>query len=380
MSASAKWQDVTLGDVLTLKRGYDLPQRERRTGDVPIISSSGVTDFHDTIKVRGPGVVTGRYGTLGEIFYVESDYWPLNTSLYVQNFKGNHPRFISYFLQTLNFVTQNVAGAVPGVNRNVLHMMPVKLPPLETQQQIAAILSAYDDLIENNSRRIKVLEEMAGLIYREWFVNFRFPGHEGVRLVASELGEIPEGWSVNTFSNLFDIRYGKNLPKSKILEEGPYPVYGAGGIIGYHDKPLQMDKVALITCRGNGSGKVWRTKSSAFITNNSLMLLPSKEFDYLKFHFIGQLASHSNVNGVISGSAQPQITIDGLSSVNAVVSPKNLAEQFNNVADGLYEQMDILDAKNHNLRRTRDVLLPKLISGELSVSQLGELPETGQAA
>ncbi|WP_419594581.1 restriction endonuclease subunit S, partial [Thiolapillus sp.] len=164
------WKDCVLGDVVNLKRGYDLPKKKRVDGEFPIVSSSGISGFHVEAKVKGPGVVTGRYGTLGEVFYISGDFWPLNTALYVQDFKGNNRKFISYFLKTLHLGTQNVAGAVPGVNRNYLHMLPVRTPPLILQQKIAAILSAYDDLIENNLRRIKILEEMTQNLYREWFV------------------------------------------------------------------------------------------------------------------------------------------------------------------------------------------------------------------
>ena len=110
------------------------------------------------------------------MFYIENDFWPLNTSLYVQDFKGNDPKFVSYFLRQLNFGTRNAAGAVPGVNRNHLHAIDVRIPPLEVQRRIAGILSAYDELIENNQRRIRILEEMARALYREWFIDFRFPG------------------------------------------------------------------------------------------------------------------------------------------------------------------------------------------------------------
>jgi len=191
------WTDCKLGEVVTFQRGFDLPQRERREGNVPIVTSSGITGYHDTAKAKAPGVVTGRYGTLGEVFYIREDYWPHNTALYIRDFKGNDPLFISYFLRTLKFAGQNVAGAVPGVNRNALHLLPVRVPSLPTQRKIAAILSAYDDLIENNTRRIRILEEMAQLLYREWFVHFRFPGHEGVKMKNG----VPEGWEVMELSS-----------------------------------------------------------------------------------------------------------------------------------------------------------------------------------
>ena len=95
---TVQWRRVTLGEVVELKRGYDLPRRERVSGPIPLVSSSGITDYHIEAKVRGPGVVTGRYGTLGKVFFVPEDFWPLNTALYVRDFKGNDPRFIAYFL------------------------------------------------------------------------------------------------------------------------------------------------------------------------------------------------------------------------------------------------------------------------------------------
>jgi type I restriction enzyme, S subunit len=94
-----KWQETTLGEVVELKRGYDLPKQARSSGNVPLVSSSGVTDHHSRAMVKGPGVVTGRYGTLGQVFYIKEDFWPLNTTLYVRDFKGNDPRFLSYFLR-----------------------------------------------------------------------------------------------------------------------------------------------------------------------------------------------------------------------------------------------------------------------------------------
>ena len=208
---TAEWRECQLGDVITLQRGYDLPAQNRRPGNIPIVTSSGITGYHDTAKAKGPGVVTGRYGTLGEAFYIKTDYWPHNTALFVRDFKGNDPLFVRYLLTLLNFSSQNAAGAVPGVNRNALHLLPVRVPSVLMQRRIAAILSAYDDLIENNLRRIKILEEMAQTLYREWFVNFRFPGHENVRMVESELGPIPEGWGAKKLGNVLTLEYGKAL-------------------------------------------------------------------------------------------------------------------------------------------------------------------------
>ena len=168
------WQDTSLGEVVELKRGYDLPRRERVAGSIPLVSSSGITDYHVEAKVKGPGVVTGRYGTLGQVFFVSEDFWtlPLNTTLYVRDFKGNDPRFISYFLTGLDFSAYSDKAAVPGLNRNHLHEASVQVPPLPEQRAIAHVLGTLDDRIELNRRMNETLEEMARALFKSWFVDF----------------------------------------------------------------------------------------------------------------------------------------------------------------------------------------------------------------
>ena len=147
---NAKWKTESVGNVATLQRGFDLPSRLRKPGIVPIITSSGIEYRHHEAKVKGPGVVTGRYGTIGEVFFVQQDFWPLNTTLYVRDFHGNNPRFISYLLRTIDFNTHSGKSGVPGVNRNDLHEIIVPLPPtLSEQEAIAEALSDADALIES---------------------------------------------------------------------------------------------------------------------------------------------------------------------------------------------------------------------------------------
>lgn len=284
------------------------------------------------------------------------------------------PYFLFYKLQ---FETPRIQSIADGkgsgksiVNRTEFENLEIRIPPLEEQHRIASILSAYDDLFENNLRRIKILEEIAQTLYREWFINFRFPGHEKARMVHSPLGKIPEGWAIGTLGELFQIKYGKTLPKKSMVPSGQYPVYGAGDIIGFYDQCVLEEKVALVTCRGAGSGTVRRTREAAFITNNSLMLLPWPQFAHWKYFFAELVAKHSNVKGVLSGSAQPQITITGLSAVETWVPPENVVTAFCGMVEPTCDMIDALYEKNSNLRRTRDLLLPKLISGELDVSDL----------
>jgi restriction endonuclease S subunit len=187
-----QWIKTTLGEVLTFQRGFDILKKELQPGNYDVVFSSGYGGKHNVYKVKAPGVVIGRKGTLGKVFFINTNFWPTDTTLWVKNFHGNDEKFAYYFLQTLYLEQYDCGSANPTLNRNHIHTLPVTYPPLPTQQKIAAILSNYDDLIENNTRRIKILEEMAQTLYNEWFVKFRFPGHEQVKMVDSELGLIKE--------------------------------------------------------------------------------------------------------------------------------------------------------------------------------------------
>ena len=205
-----KWEETTLGEFVTLRRGYDLPDHQRKPGDIPIIGSFGITGYHNQAKVKAPGVTLGRSGAIGIANYSSVDYWPLNTALYVTEFHGNDERFAYYFLKNMNFKSYNSGGTQPSLNRNAIYPIKIKIPPLSTQKRIADILSTYDDLIDNNNRRIALLEESVHLLYREWFVSLRFPGHESVRVVDG----VPSGWELRPLGTICQVIMGQS-PKSE---------------------------------------------------------------------------------------------------------------------------------------------------------------------
>src|ERR1035441_448878 len=152
-----------LGDLLTLKRGYDLPGNDRVDGEFPIVSSSGITGFHREKKATAPGVVTGRYGTLGEVYFIQQDYWPLNTSLYVSDFKGNRPSFAAHLLKNVLAGVQSDKAAVPGLNRNVAHQLPVLYPSKTPRDQFAdfADLSYRQQrLLETSNQKLKAARDL----------------------------------------------------------------------------------------------------------------------------------------------------------------------------------------------------------------------------
>ena len=175
------WATLPLGQVVTFQRGFDLPHRARNSGEIPIVSSAGVTDFHDVAMVDAPGVVTGRYGTIGEIFLISEPFWPLNTTLYVRDFHGNDPRFIYYHLQKFDFTSFSGKSGVPGVNRNDLHVETVTLPTDPAEQlAISAALSDVDALLDGLNRLIAKKRDLKRTAMQQLLTGrTRLPGFDG---------------------------------------------------------------------------------------------------------------------------------------------------------------------------------------------------------
>ena len=154
------WTTSRLGDVLDLKRGYDLPSVQRRPGVVPIVSSSGPSGTHDEAKVHAPGVVTGRYGSIGTVFFVRENFWPLNTTLYVRDFKGANALYAYYLLQSVDFAKFSDKAAVPGINRNHLHEEPLVIPPPSVQERFGLLAGGWLDRKANSETQSTTLSHM----------------------------------------------------------------------------------------------------------------------------------------------------------------------------------------------------------------------------
>src|SRR6266571_9531128 len=190
---SRNWQYMKLVDFVKLQRGHDLPEHERELGKVPVMGSFGITGYHNVAKVKGPGVTVGRSGaSIGVVCYTPNDYWPLNTALYVTDFHGNDERFAYYFLKTLNLTDYNSGSAQPSLNRNYIHPMLIKIPPLPEQQAIAAVLSDVDALIASLDTIIGKKRDIKQATMQQLLTGkTRLPGFSGERKV-KKLGEIGE--------------------------------------------------------------------------------------------------------------------------------------------------------------------------------------------
>jgi type I restriction enzyme S subunit len=204
---------------------------------------------------------------------------------------------------------------------------------------------------------------MARGLYREWFVHFRFPGHENHPRVASALGEIPQGWEVNKLFALTSVSYGKNLPTRKLSDDGNYPVYGAAKVIGRYTEFTREHPTIICGCRGS-VGEMQITQPKCFVTNNSFTFDPTHPDN---FFWLFNALKERGLRDVVGGAAQPQITLEGIASVELVTPPLNLRTCFQNTVFPIFNQAWLLDSQIQNLRRTRDLLLPRLLSGQINV-------------
>jgi type I restriction enzyme S subunit len=377
---------MPLGDVLTLQRGFDLPARERVEGPFPIVSSSGVTGWHATAKAEPPGVVIGRYGSLGSVHWVTTPYWPLNTALWVRDFKGNDPRYVSYLLRTVH-VDGSTASAVPGVNRNHLHRVPVVVPSVDLQTRIAAVLGAFDELIEINERRIELLEDLARLLYREWFVRFRFPGHD---VLGANAGteRIPSGWDLVPLNRLVTTQYGFTA-SATADPVGPQFLRGMDinkrSFIDWSAVPhakcserelekfrLEVGDVCVIRMADPGKvGIVERPVNAIFASY--LVRLRSKEArlpPLLLFHHLDSTEYQSWIGGSSTGSTRKSASATVLTEPSVPVPPPEVAVTFEAHAGAFRAELTALVETNALLAATRDLLLPRLVTGRLDISDL----------
>ena len=288
------------------------------------------------------------------------------------------PEFLHYSLSIRRTELQALASVgtrTPILIKSSFEKIEIALPQIPVQRKIAAILSAYDDLIDNNTRRIQILEQMARTIYEEWFVRFRFPGHEDVPLVDSESGPIPEEWSISNLG-LVSVNFdSKRVPLSGLQRanmQGSYPYYGAAKVVDYVDDYIFDGKYLLVAEDGSviteNRTPVLQLASGKFWVNNHTHVLQGKV--PISTYFLYLFLSRYDISGHVTGAAQPKVTQANLNRILVVVPCSNLLAQFDALTESIFCEIEILGRQNGVLRTTRDLLLPRLVSGELDVSEL----------
>lgn len=310
------------------------------------------------------------------------------------------PHFIYYLMRmTIPTVKQLNAGSASGrenVNKSTFENIEVRVPPLPTQRRIASILSTYDDLIENNTRRIAILEEMARRLYEEWFVKFRFPGHEEVSFKETELGMMPVGWEVTRLDQVVELNPKTKVPKGgeklfvpmSALSENNMTIGGLQLKAGNSGAKLQNDDTLLarITpCLENGkTGFVdfLPPEQPTACGSTEFIVLRSKSLCSEMVYLLARSDSFRDVaiKSMAGADGRQRVRVESLKGYLVPQPDKATLSQFSNIVSTMFRQMKTLKRKNSNLRAQRDLLLPKLVSGQIDVSEIELLDTEEQAA
>ena len=333
-------------------------------------------------------LVTIAGANVGKVGFVNERHLPANTNQAVGIVRVEPekacPRFVYYFFKNPRTFakSQGIGGgqaAQPNINLTVLKKFEISLPDIDQQRKIAAILSAYDDLIENNRRRIELLEESAMQLYKEWFVRFRFPGHEHVKIIDG----IPEGWEEKTLFDCVDVLSG-GTPKTKEPEfwDGDIPFFtpkdtGSGPYTYSTEKMITeaglnkcnsklYDKDTLfITARGT-VGKL-RLAQRPMAMNQSCYALISKTFLTQSYLYFAVTERVNHLKSRAGGAVFDAIVVDTFKKIPFFLPNETLAQEFSGFAKDSLRQIDLLSNQNRQLVEARDLLLPKLMSGKIAV-------------
>ncbi|MEY8832853.1 restriction endonuclease subunit S [Phaeobacter italicus] len=405
------WRQATLGDFVALQRGHDLPTQNRENGTVPIMGSFGVTGHHSKAKAKGPGVTVGRSGaSIGVTSYIEQDYWPLNTCMYVTDFKGNNPRYAYYLLQTLDLAAHNSGSAQPSLNRNYIYPIDISFPDRCVQDRIVDLLGSLDDKIELNRRMNETLEEMARALFRDWFVDFgptrrqmegatdpaaimghAFPPEKAAILAPlfpAKLGDdgLPEGWDKRPLSEICKFAGGSAFKKDdQGYEHGEVPfikvsdmnltnnerfILSANNYVDLSDQPRMKFKLhpegAIVLAKIGialtyNRLRVLRTPTA--IDNNLLSATPLAGSAATTFLFL--VLSQIDFNLHAKGSALPYLNASDLAKIEFNFASEALVTEVEKTVRPLFEKVLANSNENQTLAEMRDLLLPKLMSGEI---------------
>ncbi len=395
---AGEWRETTLGEFVSLQRGHDLTDAERRLGTVPVIGAAGQNGFHNRALAKGPGIVVGRSGaSFGQVHYCDKDYWPHNTGLYVTDFRGNYPRFAFYFLKALDFSRYNSGSAQPSLNRNFIYPIEVQVPPPDEQRAIAHILGTLDDKIELNRRMNETLEEMARALFRSWFVDFdpvraKAEGRDPAlprplahlfpdRLVDSELGEIPEGWEEGSFGTFISQRservgarqvavlsavssgkltrsddhftkrvYSKETDRYLVVERWDF---------AYNPSRINIGSIGML------EEEVLGGVSPVYVVAR-----PTPAYRWFLEFSIRRANTKAWINTLASGSVRQSLSYTDFASIPCVVPPEAVAQEFNRRWSIWREAIRFSEAQMRTLADLRDSLLPALISGGLRLKDV----------
>jgi type I restriction enzyme S subunit len=387
---SKDFPKVRIGDIAVVKGGKRLPKGHSflyETTQHPYIQGQDIR--HGRIKISKPVFISeethtkiARYivragdlcvtivGNIGDVGMVPPSLDGANLTENAAKLAELSHHFDATFVMyalldtdaQLQMKNYAAGAAQPKLGFYKLEAIEIPQAPLPTQRKIAGVLSAYDDLIENNTRRIAILEEMAQAIYREWFVNFRYPGHENVKLINSPVGKIPEGWKATSLGDTVELAYGKAL-KADDRKPGPFPVYGSGGVVGFHDEAYKKGPGIIVGRKGN-VGSVFWSDVDFYPIDTVFFVITKAPLHYVYYNLV---LSQSFLN---SDAAVPGLNRNQAYRNPFLLPSHDVMTLFEDHCSSLFSALQNLRKRNDNLRTTRDLLLPKLINGQLNVEEI----------
>ena len=358
-----EWKEVRLGDILNFRRGHDLPHSAMKPGNIPVAGSNGVIGYHDTATPIKPILTIGRSGNVGKPYFYE-EAWAHNTTLYVDDFKGNDPKFLYYLCQTMPFANFGGGSAVPTLNRNHIHPLETKIPvKVEDQRRIASILSSLDRKIELNNKINADLEEMAQAIFKNWFVDFE--PFKGGKFVDSELGMIPEGWKVVKLGDFFPVKTGKKDANTASVN-GKYPFFSCSQNALCTDSYSFDCDAILVAGNGDFNVKWYSGKFDAY--QRTYVLIPyNKKLLALLYYVVKR--NLLTITSKARGSVIRFITKGNLTDFEFAI-PRDLENnEIVDVFKSINEKIFANNKENSRLSLLRDTLLPRLMSGEIEVPE-----------
>ena len=337
-----------MGEVLTFQRGYDLPKGDMMDGPYPVAGSNGIIGYHAKYTTKGPGITIGRSGNIGMAHYYPIDFWAHNTTLYVKDFKGNEPKFIYYLLKTIDFSLFNTGSAVPSLNRNHVHELVVSIPPLDEQKRIAGVLSSLDDKIDLLNRENATLEALAETLFRHYFIENPDPT-----------------WKEGKLGVLINISSGKALKRDEFVTNGLYPILGANGEIGRtHKYNVEEKDRVLYTGRVGTLGNVFRLDhEQAWLSDNTIVVMPKRYYNYVYF-----ILKYANLQDYNVGSTQPLIRQSDIVDIDIVIPDNDLLNSYENEVFLYFDKIKSNQQQILTLTAYRDILLPRLMSGEVRIN------------
>lgn len=371
----AEWKECLLGDLITFQRGHDLPKSKMSGNGYPVVGSNGIIGFHNEYTTEYPSITVGRSGNVGKPYIVYGRSWSHNTSLYIKEFKGTDPVFIYYFLQTLDLGNYAGGSAVPTLNRNHIHSLNVRVPAdVSTQEKIANTLKALDDKIDKNTDINKNLEQQAQALFKSWFLDYE-PWD----------GSVPDSWNQGKLGDFAEIkRGGSPRPIQEYLSDSglrwlkisdvtslqtPFVIDIKDHIIEAGLRKTVFLEAGSLVLSNSATPGVPKILDVDSCIHDGWLYFPeskfSKEYLYLYFKYIRQyLVNLSN------GSVFNNLKTDILKRYPTILPDKETLRRFDDIVIPMFLQIQNLTRESHKLADMRDTLLPKLMSGELDVSDI----------